>query len=112
MLEKKPFEKISVKELLEESGIPKTTFYRHYKDLFTIFDKVISRDLPAIEIAFIKNPLQDRKEHNKKPPETGGISFFSSSIRYLHPDSARRTKDPYSCPRTGTTLRWKSSAAG
>lgn len=60
LLETEPFEKITVKELLEKSGIPKTTFYRHYKDLFDIFDKVISRDLASIEGLVTENNIDEK----------------------------------------------------
>lgn len=49
LLESKRFEDITLKELLEEAHISKTTFYRYYKDLFAIFDVAISRDLETFE---------------------------------------------------------------
>ena len=36
LLNKKPFDKITVKEIVEECGINRNTFYYHYEDIYDL----------------------------------------------------------------------------
>lgn len=40
LLSLKPIQSISVKELCEEAGINRGTFYTHYKDLYDLRDSI------------------------------------------------------------------------
>lgn len=53
---KKPIEKITIRELSELANINKTTFYRHYKDIYDLSDYV--------ENAFISDVIQSIPNKN------------------------------------------------
>lgn len=53
---KKPIEKITIRELSELADINKTTFYRHYKDIYDLSD--------AVENAFISDVIQSIPNKN------------------------------------------------
>lgn len=53
---KKPIEKITIRELSELASINKTTFYRHYKDIYDLSD--------SIENAFISDVIQSISNKN------------------------------------------------
>ena len=40
LLEEKPYGKISVTEFISRAGVSRTTFYRHYRDIYEMYDKV------------------------------------------------------------------------
>lgn len=40
LLKEKHYSKITVSELIEKAGVSRTTFYRHYVDIFDMYDKV------------------------------------------------------------------------
>ncbi len=40
LVEEKHYSKITVTELIGEAGVSRTTFYRHYKDIYDMYDKV------------------------------------------------------------------------
>lgn len=41
MLKKQPIEKISVGELCEKAGINRSTFYRHYTDIYNLLESIV-----------------------------------------------------------------------
>ncbi len=47
-MQNKPLSQISVQEIIEESGISKATFYRHFTGKEDLFTQMISRDLNFI----------------------------------------------------------------
>jgi AcrR family transcriptional regulator len=65
MLSKKSFEQITVKELCEESGTSRVTFYAHYKDKYDFLDD-ISKDMIKIAQDEYKR-LQKENNFEKNP---------------------------------------------
>lgn len=53
LLQKKPLDKITVRELCEKAMISKGTFYKHYKDVYDLYDRKVEemyrRALSGIE---------------------------------------------------------------
>ncbi len=43
LIEEKHYSKIKVSELIEKAGVSRTTFYRHYDDIFDMYKKVSER---------------------------------------------------------------------
>lgn len=48
MLEERPLSTITVKELVEECGINRNSFYYHYQDLPSLIEEIIKEDADAI----------------------------------------------------------------
>lgn len=48
LLERKAFEDITIRELVDEAGIGQATFYRHYPDKTALLDAVASREIDAL----------------------------------------------------------------
>jgi AcrR family transcriptional regulator len=48
LMQRKMLSRITVQDILQESGISKATFYRHYKDKDDLFKKMIRRDVNYI----------------------------------------------------------------
>lgn len=40
LIEKKPYNKIKVSELIEKAGVNRSTFYRYYSDIFDYYDRI------------------------------------------------------------------------
>ena len=47
LLNKKPFDKITVKEIVEECGINRNTFYYHYEDIYALLQAVLDDEVQA-----------------------------------------------------------------
>ncbi len=47
LLNKKPFDKITVKEIVEECGINRNTFYYHYEDIYDLLQSVLDDEVQA-----------------------------------------------------------------
>lgn len=47
-LEKKPFDKITVKDIVESCGINRNTFYYYYSDIYDLLEEVFTQELKAI----------------------------------------------------------------
>lgn len=45
LLNKKPFDKITVKEIVEECGINRNTFYYHYEDIYALLQSVLDDEV-------------------------------------------------------------------
>lgn len=56
LLEEKHYSKIAVSELIEKAGVSRTTFYRHYVDIFDMYDKVCERLLEAFLVNLLSKP--------------------------------------------------------
>ena len=59
LLDEKPLEKITVKELCEAADINRSTFYRHYTDVFDLMEQITRRTMEEL-----KSYLIDRTELN------------------------------------------------
>ena len=47
-LEKKPFDKITVKDIVESCGINRNTFYYYYSDIYDLLEEVFTKELKVI----------------------------------------------------------------
>lgn len=65
LLKKKPFSKISVKDITEHCGISRNTFYYHYQDKYDLMTKIFYSDVTA------------------NVPEPEGAEQFSQTYMYL-----------------------------
>ena len=45
LIEKKPFNKIKVSELIEKANVNRSTFYRYYSDIYDYFDRICTSGL-------------------------------------------------------------------
>ena len=45
LLQERPFDKISVKDIVDECGVTRNTFYYHYDDIYSIIDDIMKRKL-------------------------------------------------------------------
>ncbi len=48
LLQSKPFEKITVKDIVEECGLTRNTFYYYYEDTYDIFREIIENEVAQI----------------------------------------------------------------
>lgn len=58
LLEENHYSKISVSELIEKAGVSRTTFYRHYVDIFDMYEKVCEHLLES----FLEDMLSKPKD--------------------------------------------------
>lgn len=64
LLSEKPFERITVKEIVEECGLTRNTFYYYYDDIYDIVDEILSTELekaktPIDENTHLYSALED-----------------------------------------------------
>ena len=60
LLETKPFADITVLDVAKEAGVSRATFYRYKKDLLSIFDDVISKDLTTLEESITESNFHEK----------------------------------------------------
>ena len=60
----KPFEKITVQNILEEAMINRSTFYQHFKDKYEIAEKLQEDTMSALMEVFGEIRTVDKKEHD------------------------------------------------
>lgn len=48
LLNERPFDKITVKDIVEECGVNRNTFYYHYHDIFELLAEILEADLQKI----------------------------------------------------------------
>ncbi len=53
LLERKPFRKITVRDIVEECGVNRTTFYYYYQDIYAIVEDLASSALAAHAAVFL-----------------------------------------------------------
>ena len=44
LLEEQPFEKITVKDIVEECGINRNTFYYHFQDIYALLQEILDEE--------------------------------------------------------------------
>lgn len=74
-LEEKHYSKITVSELIENAGVSRTTFYRHYDDIFDMYEKVCTLFIEK----FVATALIDSLKTNPKYDE----SFFDNLCKTI-----------------------------
>ena len=65
LLEKKPIQSISVKELCEEAGLNRGTFYSHYSDIYKLKEDIEEDMLQGFRQAL--EPLEEMDEAQRTP---------------------------------------------
>lgn len=75
--ETKSFEKITLKEILAESHLTKTTFYNHFRDKYDLAAWIYSTDAEKI-----MNKI-DFKNYNWQDSLTEGIKYFFANKEFL-----------------------------
>lgn len=55
LLDRKPFRKITVRDIVEECGVNRTTFYYYYQDIYAIVEDLVSSALSAHAAVFAGN---------------------------------------------------------
>lgn len=48
LLEKKPFDKITIKDIVETCGINRNTFYYYYSDIYDLLEEIFKREMTDI----------------------------------------------------------------
>jgi hypothetical protein len=72
LLSRKPIQSISVRELCEEAGINRSTFYAHYKDVYDLREQIETEMLSDFQEALA--PLISQKKDRITPTDiTAGI---------------------------------------
>ena len=59
MLERMPFEKITVSALIKECNIGRNTFYYHYEDIYALLDDAILKSLGEYENTVLEGNWKD-----------------------------------------------------
>ena len=74
--EKKPLDRITVREVCERAGINRSTFYAHYMDVYDVVEKVEKRMANGLTLSFL-----DQLEQGASM-ETCFVSLFSFIQEY------------------------------
>lgn len=65
LLKKKPIQSISIKELCQQAGINRGTFYKHYQDIYDLLQKMEDEMFAEFESALA--PLMQLEAENRGP---------------------------------------------
>lgn len=63
-LERKSLDKITVKDIIEEAGVNRNTFYYHFKDIYDLIDKIFEEELEK-RLSEIDEELTFYEEYKK-----------------------------------------------
>ena len=92
-LSEKPFEKITVKDIVEDCGINRKTFYYYFEDIYDLLEKTFRKSFESILDSFESDmSLEDRAR-----------SFFEfaqnnkTTIRHVYNSSDKKTVEKYIC---------------
>lgn len=66
VLEKKHYSKITVSELIEAAGVSRTTFYRHYTDIFDMYEKVCTLFIEKFIMTALVDSLKTNPKYDEK----------------------------------------------
>lgn len=64
LLESKPYKSMSVKEICEDAGVARKTFYTHFQDKESIIDHIFRRDVTEPQYELHKMMPQDYSREN------------------------------------------------
>lgn len=77
LLKEKPCKKITVSELTKKSGVNRSTFYRHYTDIFDLFEKTCD----AVIADTVNTQEKIPPEKSKRYIESLCISYYEAATR-------------------------------
>jgi len=112
LLQEKPLEKITVKELCEKADVNRGTFYRYYEDIFDLFHTIedslardFDRHVQNMEIGsfetFIYNLLESSKKNQTLliilANDRGDGSFFQRTIEKYYATTLPQWKPFINC---------------
>lgn len=60
LVEKKPVEKITIKEITDKAGVIRPTFYNHFQDKYELLEWIIRQDILGPAYPLIKNGLTNQ----------------------------------------------------
>ncbi len=55
LLNEKPLDKITVKDIVEDCGINRKTFYYHYRDIYDLLESMLAEELHKFDAAHFEN---------------------------------------------------------
>ena len=97
LLEERPISKISVKDVVEECGINRNTFYYHFQDLPTLIETIVQEeadqlieDMPKIEQLWVPDDKQ-REAKYKEAMNTCDYRAWVSIVKTLYIRKQERT---------------------
>lgn len=82
LLEKKPYEKITVQEILEEALVSRNTFYLHYRDKADIAESLYHDFIQDFQ-NFKEGFFQEKREQTGRERELETFEFNSELMRFL-----------------------------
>ena len=74
LVEEKHYSKITVTELIGRADVSRTTFYRHYKDVYDMYDKICDEMLRDIVVGLV--PSEGDKDYDL----AAGFEFFCEKM--------------------------------
>ena len=78
LLQKKPLQSITVKELCSHAGINRGTFYSHYYDIYDLMEKIENEMFSELQEALSNYPLADTSSSVSNP-----LSIYSAVFAIL-----------------------------
>ena len=60
LAEKRPIEKITIKEITDKAGVIRPTFYNHFQDKYELLEWIVIRELLEPMVPLIKNGMLDQ----------------------------------------------------
>ena len=88
LLEKKDLPYITVKEICQQAGVNRSTFYKYYQDKYDLMDQYLARTLQEfrrqMDVAFVEASSQNI--HSLVYQKN-----FERALQYLHKNKARYT---------------------
>lgn len=100
LLNQYPFEKITVKELVEDCGINRNTFYYHYHDIYALLDDVINQEIMRVK--------EDNSHYDSWEDEFLYAASFAlknkKALYHIYNSMSRRQIDRYLYGVTGKVM--------
>ena len=85
LIEERSFDKIKVRDIVEDCGITRNAFYYHFQDMYAVVDELL-----AIETKRIINSASDDKNPEKSLFSAAGVAIGNKKALYHIYNSSRR----------------------
>lgn len=85
LLEKQPFEKITVASLCRQAEITRATFYLHFQDINDVLDELLDEALMVAEAAASEMSMADRMAALERLTTAGSVDGLQQNERILGP---------------------------